>query len=157
MKLITQHEECQRINGFIVYLKTSGKGFRVISDCIELEFGLKVSHTSVQKYYLSHLNGKAIEEGLANRSSAEGAILEGGEGEELGFSQEVYERSLEELNENWRTEGVAAEYAELYAQTLALVSANMQEHRRGEARLKTEYVKYLKELRGLYHKPLAGK
>ena len=62
-----------------------------------------------------------------------------------------------ELKENWRTEGVAAEYAELYAQTLALVSANMEEHRRGEARLKTEYVKYLKELRGLYHKPLAGK
>lgn len=157
MKLITQHEECQQINAFIVYLKISGKGFRIISDCIELEFGLKVSHTSVQKYYLSHLNGKAIEEGLAQLSAAEGAILEGGEGEELGFNQEVYERSLEELNDNWTASEISAEYAELYAQTLALVSANMEEHRRGEARLKTEYVKYLKELRGLYHRPLAGK
>jgi len=160
MKVITQHTKKAAIDSMIIYLKISNQGFRAISSILLKEFDIKISHTSVQKYYMSALNGEAIEEGIKNsRGSLAGA--QAGEeceaGEELPFDQSVYERTYEELTDNWKFNDLSAEFANLYAQTIALVSANMAQHRRGEARLKTEYIKYIKEMRGLYHRPLTEK
>ena len=144
MKVITQHTKKAAIDSMIIYLKISNQGFRAISSILLKEFDIKISHTSVQKYYRGSLGGaQAGEECEA--------------GEELPFDQSVYERTLEELNDSWKTNDLSAGFANLYAQAMALVSANMEQHRRGEARLKTEYIKYIKEMRGLYHRPLTEK
>ena len=121
---------------FIITQKIKGTGLRQISAALLANFGTKISHTAdiASKYsneadanYLPAVDVEVIDK------------LRGSAIEHIDF---------------YNTKGAKCVFAEQYAVLAGLMAGNFKDHIAGRCALNIDYIRYLKELRSLYAKPL---
>ena len=156
------HENIQGVNSFIIASKINGLGYRKIATALLSEYGIKISHTAVAKYYKEHLGGAMIDSSIVglvkNTAQQCGAEIEG------EFIPLINEDIVKRIRKNGRTinkdtysrndyKASQDVFADLYGKLVGLMAGNFDQHIQGKASLNIEYIKYLKELRAVYNKP----
>jgi hypothetical protein len=135
---IVGHESEKDIAHLVLIEKGKGTSLRDISDLILKRIGLTVSHTMISKYYKEVLDGDNIDIALASSGG-------GGDSGEL-MPIEIDPKRLEVLEEKYKHKN-GDDVGLIMAYAVALCEHNIQAHVRGEAPLKQNYIKYLKEVR----------
>ena len=133
---IRERQDKDAINEYIINQRDSGVGFRKIAEGLKSGFGLSLSHTSLKTYVDEYLSGEI--------STNEGV--------------ELLQKVITQIDGN-RVDELIEELSGAYidrvaiirikAQIIALIESNINDHLAGVDRLKTEYIKYLKDLESI--------
>lgn len=144
---------------FIITQKIKGTGLRQISAALLANFGTKISHTAVGLHYKNKLNGseidtaiKVLSQDIAAKYSSEA---------DANYLPAVDVEVIDKLRGSaiehidfYNTKGAKCVFAEQYAVLAGLMAGNFKDHIAGRCALNIDYIRYLKELRSLYAKPL---
>ena len=164
--MIKNHQERKAIEGLILSMKIKGIGFREIAKEVSLKYGIKISHTSISNYYKKELNGEMISKSIDEMQKS---ILVGvGNDESIvkpSLDLEVYNSMLEYgnkfLNDSYNSTRGKVEMREelsvLLASIVGLIRGNMRAHIEGKEPLKSDYLRYYKELRQVIQYPVFPK
>ena len=164
--MIREHQDKSAIEGLILSSKIKGIGFREIAKEISLKYGIKISHTSISNYYKRELNGELISKSIEEMRKS---LLVGvGSDESIvkpSLDLEVYNTMLESTNKyisdsfngtNGKEE-MRGELSVLLASIVGLIRGNMRAHIEGREPLKSDYLRYYKELRQVIQSPMYSK
>jgi hypothetical protein len=162
MSKILTHKDKGKIERIILEHKFKGLGSAEIQKSLLNKLGFKVSRPTIDQYYTNSMNGAVISEELSK--ATKNAILSVSndeiQNEAPAYSQEVAQRVFTFVEtwknaDNWHerpdTNEAFMALSEVYASSVALLVGNMEAHVNGKERLKTEYVKYVKELKTLMY------
>jgi hypothetical protein len=164
MSKILQHKDKEKIDRIILEHKFKGLGSNLIQQTLLNKLAFNISRPSIDSYYEKHLNGAMMTELIAKTKKS--AILSvSGNGESSpdevkpSYNQDIAQKVYTFVEDwqnskgNWadkpETNEAFMAYSEVYASAVALMVGNMQAHVNGRERLKAEYVRYVKELKGI--------
>lgn len=144
-KGIVGHSKQKEINDLIISSRFDGLGWRDIEQPLMSNFGLSVSHTTIRGYYVKELNGDSLDKA---KSKAIAKAFDQSPENEGGQETEIDNERLEELEEMYNPSGKDP-IGSLYSKIIALCEANARDHIENGARLKTHYIKYLKDIKAI--------
>ena len=147
-QMIREAVRKSEIDKRITELKLTNVSARKISEVLEKEFAINISHQSVQAYWKSDLNGVAIDMQNAKIKKTLNPISD----DPLGLEeiQPTYcEDTFKKQMEIHELDGVGGE---LYSMYSALAVGNAKDHRDKGIRLRVEYIKAMKEAKNLFEK-----
>ena len=161
MSKISEHKDKSKIETLILQYKFKGLGSAEIQKALLNKLAFKVSRPTIDEYYAKSMNGALISEEIGK--ATKNAILSVSNNEEQesapAYSQEVAQKVFTFVEE-WKnssyldkpdTNEAFMALSEVYASSVALLVGNMEAHVNGKERLKTEYVRYVKELKTLMY------
>lgn len=144
-KGILGNEKQKEIEELVILSRFKGLGWRDIEKTLKSSFGLNVSHTTVRSYYINELKGEVLDKA---KDQAVVKAFEDIDDDIGGRETEIDEIRLRELERIYNPNGVDP-IGSLYSKIIALCEANAKDHIENGARLKTHYVKYLKDIKAV--------
>ncbi len=160
MSKISLSSERAEIEKIILECKFLGLGSVEIQRQLLSRLGFKASRPSIDKHYKQTLHGERLTKLIAEtKKNAVLSVQNGESGQTMqppSYCSESAKNAIDHIEgyiqDNWCQEKDNSSCQVLqgvYADTIGLVRGNVIAHLEGKERLKTEYLKYLKEIRDL--------
>lgn len=143
--IISEHKKAAEINDLIIKSRFEDVSFKQIAIELKKAFGLSISHATIASYYKDNLAGDSLDDA---KSNAIVKAFEDAKDDSQEQPTEIDPVRLSQLMLQYDPQGKKPLGA-LYAKITALCEANLQNHLEGKERLKTTYIKYLKDLKAI--------